>query len=527
MNNQHSTGPVFDGNRFSVSPNTEVQHSTFQRDQVIKTTFNAGDIVPFYVDEVLPGDTHNIDLAFITRTSPMLTPTMDNIELDFYFFFVPNRLTFDGWEELNAQSKEGWSPDEPPALVPVCTATTETATQLSRRVGDYYGIPPGAKFYYNNVSLLPFRGYGLIYNRWFRDQNVQAPLVVQTGSNNYNVPASAPTVSGYHPNSLLLQANKKHDYFTSCLIGTNRPASKLDFRIPSFLNQQSWSNGAAVLPYESPASMAGDVMTTTGSVSSQSVNINFIQAIRNAAQLNKLLERDARGGVRYVEMLKAHFNVQPEDYRLQEPEFLGHYNSSVGVSQVPQTSSTDSTSPQANLAAFSLTAGNSSVFTKTFVEHGYIHGFVIARQRKTYQQGIEKFWFRRDRFDFYYPEFANITEQPVYMKEIFHAGTLTDSTATFGVQEAWADYRYKPSRVSGQMRSNVTNSLDIWHYADNYATRPVYSDAWIKDNSKVNIDRTLAISSSEQDQIIADIKVINNTTRKMPLYSIPGNLDHF
>ena len=255
------------------------------------------------------------------------------------------------------------------------------------------------------------------------------------------------------------------------------------------------------------------------------INSSTISELRTAFQIQKLFEKDARGGTRYQSMLKAHFGVDAQDYRLQRPEFLGRYKSLVGMQSVPQTSSTNETSPQGNLAAYSVTTGMSNLFNKSFVEHGFVHVFVVARQTKTYQQGIEKFWSRRERFDFYYPTLAHISEQPIYNREIYALGD--DGDEVFGYQEAWADYRYKPNRVCGQFRTGVANSLDIWHYADYYDSTPRLSSEWIIDNSDINVNRTLAVKMEKDDQIRMDVAFNCITIRPMPVMSIPGLVDHF
>ena len=253
-----------------------------------------------------------------------------------------------------------------------------------------------------------------------------------------------------------------------------------------------------------------------------------ISDLRTAFQLQKLYERDARSGTRYVEMLKAHFGVDAQDYRLQRTEYLGKISTKVGIHQVAQTSSTDTTSPQGNVAAFAYSNGSGSLFNKSFVEHGYIMICAVARQKKTYQQGVEKLWFRKDRFDFYYPALANISEQPVRVKEIYALDSDPEKgEAVWGYNEAWADYRYKPSQVTGKMRSGVSGSFSAYHYADYYSSTPTLSDTWLRDNSKVNVDRTIAVTSAQADQIICDLAFHCKATRPMPVYSIPGMVDHF
>lgn len=561
---------------FSRNVDVGIQRSKFYRPQSLKTTFNSGRLIPVYIDEVLPGDTFQMDISALTRMSTVLFPTMDDLNLEFYAFFVPNRLVWDGWEQLNGENKTGaWTPSIEPALVPqVNVAGVGANTTLpptfyavntvsSKCLGDYYGLPVGTDLSRYPVSCLPFRGYALIWNEWFRDENLQAPVPVNTG-NTFDVGANLTSeVYRYGPNTLPFYVNKYHDYFTSALPAPQKGDSPL---IPIELNElipvvtgatHVTSGGQTPLHVRvdgdstdlislNASRITGDdfvgIYSSGGSVSSLGnftpsnlwadgrgiqLNSSTISELRTAFQIQKLYEKDARGGSRYIEMLKAHFGVDAGDYRLQRPEFLGRYVTRVGMQSVPQTSaSVSGQTPQANLAAYSVTAvNNAHMFSKSFVEHGFVHIFAVARQVKTYQQGIEKFWSRKERFDFYYPTLAHISEQPILNKEIYALGF--DGDGVFGYQEAWADYRYKPNRVSGQMRSGVKNSLDVWHYADVYSSTPRLGSSWIQDNSQVNVNRTLAVSSTVDDQIKADIRFDCVAVRPMPVNSIPGLVDHF
>lgn len=544
---------------FADAVHADVSRSVFLRNSTKKTTFNAGVLVPVYVDEVLPGDTFEMDMAFVSRLTTPIFPTMDVLNLDFLAFFVPNRIVWDGWEALNGQNDSGpWVPTVAPALVPVFDGTG-TIPVTSKCLGDYYGLPVGMSLNDFPVSALILRGYGSIWNEWFRDQNLQAPAIINKG----NVESSSVI---YHPLASLKSVNKKHDYFTSCLPAPQKGESAL---IPIELNDLipvvTGNNNTSLYGVSAPLMMrtnnatesganvlymnggagnnkqvyANKVPTTGISIESTypvnlwadgrglSLNATTISELRTAFQIQKLFERDARGGTRYIEMLKAHFGVDAQDYRLQRPEFLGRMQSYVGIQQVAQTSSTDSTSPQGNLAAFSYTSNNGTFFKKSFVEHGFIHIFAVARQPKTYQQGLEKMWSRRERLDFYMPVLAHISEQPVYNKEIYALSTKADGDKVFGYNEAWADYRFKPNQVTGQFRSGVANSLDNWHYSDYYTSRPTLSNTWIQDNSRTNVDRTIAVQSTLHDQIIIDIAFKCKATRPMPVNSVPGLVDHF
>lgn len=552
---------------FSEVPTTHKPRSIFRIPFSHKTTFNAGKLVPLYVNEVIPGDTFNMSQSFISRLSTPIFPTMDDLNIELKAFFVPWRLVWDGWEDLitGHDGDDTWDETNPPALVPVYEeASSGVSTTYSKCLGDYMGIPVGMDLSSYPVSALYFRAYALIWNEWFRDQNLQAPIPINKG----NTITSADYA--YGPNSDLLSVNKYHDYFTSALPGPQKgdsPLIPVEFNelIPvitgvrhpgiqsgdsasplllapsdnlnsSYIDHQNLFafNDSGLFPnalggvnvdepsgthhYLTPVNLYADAR-------GQRINSSTINDFILAYQVQRMLTLDGLAGSRYIEQLRAHFGVEPGDYRLQRPEFLGQYKTLVGMQSVPQTSSTDSVSPQGNVAAYSLTAGNSSLFNKSFVEHGAVFVFAIVRQVKTYQQGLEQMFSRRERLDFYFPGLANIPEQPILNKEIYAFGS--SGNEIFGYQAAWASYLYKPNRVSGQMRSVANNSLDIWHYADYYEEAPSLSSEWITDNSAVNLDRTLAISMQDDDQIRLDINFLNIATRPMPVYAIPGLVDHF
>lgn len=555
---------------FAVNPTRiDMSRSRFDRSSSYKTTFNVGQIIPFYVDEVLPGDTFSIDTSKVVRMQTLLTPVMDDIFLDTYYFFVPNRLTWSHWKQFMGENTESaWIPSveyEVPQL---------TAPEGGWNIGtiaDYMGIPTGVSGL--SVNALPFRAYALIMNEWFRDENLSDPL---------NIPVTDATVQGVNTGTFVTDvakgglpytAAKYHDYFTSALPAPQKGpdvsipvASAVQYPvIPLDKNVSFDSSGIGmrlgdvetsnpVIPSNGTyyplnyggGSGSGSPLGKTGfyigslennpqgsalaplnlwAVGDGTVQAATINQLRLAFQIQKLYERDARGGTRYIEILKSHFGVTSPDARLQRPEYLGGNRIPININQVVQSSSTDASgTPQGNTAAYSLTSDNHSDFTKSFVEHGFLIGVMVARYRHTYQQGLERFWSRKDRFDYYFPVFANIGEQAIKNKEIYAQGTEKDDEV-FGYQEAWADYRYRPNRVTGEMRSAAPQSLDVWHLGDDYESLPSLSDSWIREDSKT-VNRVLAVSDNVSAQLFCDIYVRNLCTRPMPLYSIPGLIDH-
>lgn len=553
--------------RFNTNPTSlDISRSRFNRNCSIKTTFNSGDLVPFYVDEVLPGDTFSVNTSKLVRLQTMLTPMMDNLNLDIYYFFVPNRLVWSHWQEfMGENTASAWIPEttytipqisSPPVIPPDGDDPGHLGGWDVGTVADYMGIPTGIPGL--SVNALPFRAYALICNEWFRDQNLTDPLLVpvddttQTGSNGTSYITDV--ANGGAP----FKAAKYHDYFTSCLPS---PQKGPDVTIPvgvaenlpvyatneihdlADLPKGAVSGNPVPTAYwnqterrylASSQSVSSGTWTEDGAsislapqnlwaIQSGGVTAATINQLRMAFQIQKLYERDARGGTRYIELIRSHFGVTSPDSRLQRPEYLGGNRIPINVNQVIQSSESGST-PQGNPSGLSVTADVHSDFTKSFVEHGFIIGLMVARYQHTYQQGIERFFSRKNRFDYYYPVFANIGEQAVLNQEIYAAGVSAD-TEVFGYQEAWADYRQKPSRTSGEMRSAAPTSLDVWHLGDDYSSLPALSDSWIRED-KANVDRVLAVTSANSHQIFADIYVENTTTRPMPLYSVPGLIDH-
>lgn len=544
---------------FSQLPKADIQRSRFDRSSSVKTTFNVGDIVPFYVDEVLPGDTFDIKTSKVIRMQSLVTPVMDNIYLDTYFFFVPNRLTWEHWQQFNGENTESaWLPTTE-YQIPQLTAPT--GGWSIGTIADYMGIPTGVAGL--SVNALPFRAYALIMDQWFRDENLTDPLnisvsdVTQTGSNGSNY------ISDVALGGMPFKAAKYHDYFTSCLpapqkgpdvllpLGDKVPITTTDdweypqtASVGMVLGDQTYGTPgitrSASMNFNEGSSSPFNV-SFTGGISLGSSGIGMlplnlvadlsqataatINQLRLAFQIQKLYEKDARGGTRYIEILKSHFGVTSPDSRLQRAEYLGGNRIPININQVLQTSQTSDQSPQGNPVGQSLTTDTHRDFVKSFVEHGFVIGVMVARYDHTYQQGLERFWSRKDRFDYYWPVFAHIGEQAVKNREIYAQGSSVDDEV-FGYQEAWADYRYKPNRVSGEMRSSAPQSLDVWHLADDYDSQPYLSDDWIRED-KATVDRVLAVSSNLSAQLFCDIYVNNRTTRPMPVYSIPGLIDHF
>lgn len=535
--------------KFAQNPQVGVSRSRFQRNSDDKTTFNTGDLIPIYLDEVLPGDTHQIDVACVMRMATPIFPVMDNAYCDFYFFFVPNRLLWEHWKEFMGENKEtAWTPKTEYSVPQV---TAPTGGWAEGTLADYLGLP--TKVEGISVSALPGRAYGLIYNEWFRNQNVTQPTLVEvtdattTGKNDGSATNDS-AISLAKP----LKAAKVFDYYTGALpepqkgepitlpMNGNAAIKPYDLATNEELGWQGTDNEHAVNNFQFSTPEEGeylnytkDLIGTTRGTSGGSKNVALradlssvtaatINQLRQAFQIQKLLEKDARGGTRYREVLREHFGVISPDSRMQIPEYLGGYRLPVNMSQVIQTSSTDSTSPLGNTAALSVTTMNKPMFTKSFTEHGLIMGLAVVRTDQTYQQGIERMWSRKGRYDYYWPVLANIGEQAILNKEIYAQGNTADEEA-FGYQEAWADYRYKPSKVTGLFRSNAAQSLDAWHYAQDYDALPTLSTAWMEQTDS-EMKRTLAVQS--QPDFIADFYFMNKTTRCMPVYSIPGLIDH-
>lgn len=541
---------------FNQVPNLEITRSRFKRDQDIKLTFDAGKLIPFYVDEVLPGDTFSVDQSAVIRMTTPIFPVMDNAYLDYYYFFVPNRILWEHWKEFMGEvTDEPWVQTVEYTVPTIKITGTSDTDKLPKEASilDYMGIP--TKFVgagkSTEINALPIRAYVKIWAEWFRDQNVDNPAINSTADATVDYEDDA----GEDIEKILQQAyrggrplpvNRFHDYFSSALpspqragepvripLSGNAPIkgyeninvkTELQTSLYAVYNGEFEPNGTAGiigLPDNRAIFSTGQRKAYLGADLSK-VNATSINELRKAFQVQKYFEELARGGSRYREQIYSLFRTRISDKTAQIPEYLGGDRVMININQVVQTSGTTTESPQGNVAAVSVTGFGKSAFTKSFEEHGWVIGVCCVRHDHTYQQGIERMWSRKNKLDFYFPVFANLGEQAVLKKELYATAEASDKEA-FGYQEAWSEYRMKPNRVCGLFRSNANGTLDSWHYADNYSTVPVLSQEWMKEG-KAEIQRTLAIQ--DEPQFIMDILVKNTTVRPMPLYSIPGLVDH-
>lgn len=576
-------------NRFSQIPNSPIQRSVFDRSHDYKTTMDAGYLIPFFVDEVLPGDTFKLRVNAFVRMNTLVAPFMDNVFMDTFFFFVPSRLVWDNWQRFCGEQKNPG--DSTDFLIPSLSGTN---TFANGSIFDYMGLPTGVPLNPTNtpINALPFRAYNLIYNEWFRDENLIDSIPVTTGD-------GPDPVSNY----TLRKRAKRHDYFTSALpwpqkgpsvdvgltgnapiVGFGQDGYQFNFTSDPADGQgpsSGWQLGAADTNnmgklqaffgnsvgagnqarawqnYGSPSPAWTDVIQQQDDSSSvqltalkgsdlssfyhfgggyllpanpsqtpyadlSGVSAITINDLRQAFQIQKFYEKWARGGSRYTETLRVMFNVISPDARLQRPEYLGGTHSRVNVVPTAQTSSTDSVSPQSNLSAFGVLGDSAHGFNKSFVEHGYVIGLCCLRADITYQQGLNRMWSRRQLFDFYWPTLAHLGEQVVYNKEIYAQGTADDN-GVFGYQERYAEYRYKPSMITGKLRSTDAQSLDVWHLAQRFDSLPKLNQDFIEENPPIN--RVIAVQN--EPQFFADFWFDLKTSRPMPVYSVPGLVDHF
>lgn len=505
---------------FAKIPSANIQRSSFMRPHTYKTTFDAGYLVPVFVDEALPGDTFNLNMTAFARLATPLTPFMDNLFVDSFFFAVPYRLIWENWEKFNgAQDNPGDSTD---FMTPIITAPS--GGWVANSLEDYFGLPVGIDGAWN--AAFHHRAYNLIFNEWFRDQNLIDSVEVPK-DDGPDDPADY----------TLLRRGKRRDYFTSCLpwpqkgpavdlpLGSSAPVVSdattgafSVFRTASDEYRLTGLNGSSNLAFAAATGLEENRLYTDLSEATAAT----INQLREAFQIQRVYERDARGGTRYIELIKSHFGVTSPDARLQRPEYLGGGSSPVNVTPVPQTSSATAESPQANLAAFGTMSMRGHSFSKSFTEHCVVIGLVSARADLTYQQGTDRMWSRRTRWDYYWPALAHLGEQPVYNREIYTQGTSADDDV-FGYQERYAEYRYKPSKITGEFRSSFAQSLDAWHLSQDFAALPLLNETFISEDPP--IDRVIAVPS--EPHFIADFFFNFRTVRPMPVYSVPGLIDHF
>lgn len=550
--------------RFSVAPSDVMKNrSTFDMPFTRLTTGNFGKLIPFYVNEVLPGDTFEIQTRIFSRMSTPRFPVMDDAWISYYYFFVPSRLVWDHFAEFLGENKyTAWTADTE-YIIPHTKIVSKPGS-----LSDQFSIPTYTEDMLAaaglsalpslDVNFLPFRAYWLIWNEWFRNENTTDPVLVNTGDD--------VTEEEIERVETLLNVSKPFDIFTSALPSPQKgdavdlpltgnaivktsgsilyeSTQPMEFWLdPNSSIDPLAYNPLGVLPGNHVGTVAAGAVgehadfdtnyyTGVGAPSNLYADLSTVSAVtvnqlRQAIQMQRLLELQARSGTRYTEIIRASFSVVSPDARLQRPEYLGGTKVHIQMQQVTQQSETTSQSPLGKVGAYSKTVSFNKDFNQSFTEHGYIIGVMCARHNLTYQQGLHKMWTRRGRYDLYWPTFAHIGEQPLYNRELYATGNEENDSKVFGYQEAWAEYRYKPNEVTGAFRSTVGTNLDEWHYADFYNSQPILSEGWMQATG-VDVDRTLAVTSELHDQLLFDIRVDAKATRVMPLYSIPGLIDHF
>lgn len=534
---------------YAQVPHAEIRRAKFQRDFNLLTTINEGDLVPIYLDEVLPADTFKINLNALVRMATPLYPVMDNAYMDFYFFFIPSRLLWKHFENLMGQNDSTFWAEQTEYTTPVTTAP-EGGWNVGT-LADYFGIPTGVSGL--KVNSLPFRAYAKVWNEWFRDENLQQPVTQSMDDTTTTGVNTGTNLTDAEAGGLPLKVCKYKDYFTSCLPSPQKSAEPIKipftgnaeivwgmptedlknligFQDSTNTNYVVKENNAYFYSRKEPAGeknkvLFGHANGSTTTLVPMEANLNKVESatineLRQAIAVQHIFERDARTGTRYKEILKGAWGVTSPDARLDRSEYIGGHRMPINVNQVIQTSSTDSTSPQGNTGAYSMTTMSRNMCTYSATEHGFVLGLAAIRVDHSYQQGLSRLWTRSTRFSYYDPMLANLGEQAVLNQEIYAQGQAKDEEV-FGYQEAWADYRYRTNMITSEMRSTYAQTLDAWHYADKYDALPTLSSSWIKEGTE-NIDRTLAVQSSNSHQFICNFYYSQAWTRPMPIYSVPG-----
>lgn len=558
-----------DFNHFVRNPvNIGISRSIQDLSHSVKFSFNVGEVIPFEIFSVLPGDTISIDTSKVVRVQPMVTPVYDDLILDVYWFYIPNRLVWEHWVNfMGENTSSAWT-----------EVTEYTIPQLrppsggwnAGTIADYIGIPikigPGEPGKVKSVSALPFRAYALTMDQWFRSEVVDNPIHVYKDDTTRTGVNTGVETTDCELGGKPFVAKKLADYFTTCLPQPQKgspvnlfetgkipvwPTNQMavtpgnlpgDIAAEKFVSPTGASlNGSHVLYMATGSPTVAELASSSPTVSPSGTTYKYapgnlwadlanatpftINDLRTAFAIQRYMERQAISGSRYIEYIKAFYNVDSPDARLQRVEYLGGNRVPLNVSQVTQTSSTDSISPQGNVTGMSHTADYHSDFTKSFTEDGMVLGCAVVRYKNSYQQGVNRQWLQKTKYDFYNPVFANLGNQAVKLSEIYWDDGIDSDNLTFGYQECWSHYRYLPNRVAGEFRSNADTPLDMWHFADNYTNRPYLDNAWLSVD-KTNVDRTLAVTSSVSNQLLADFYLDISAARPMPSYSIPGLIDH-